>query len=142
VVSQSPCPAPPAKAPKLASSAGTLEASPVSQVVQYASRVPDASEGLCFKAAEDQLGHEYAWGDSAPKVAPIESIIKGIEDGVKGNPWVTKPESVKVYVENIMADHYLLMVETTCKGEYEEAPRSSINITIDKVMAQLQPAKQ
>lgn len=76
----------------------------------------------------------------AQKPLSADELVPALKTVVQSNQWVSRPDSVQVYVENITSTSILVSVEAFCKGSKEEPPRSSILVDIEKEAAILRSA--
>lgn len=77
----------------------------------------------------------------APKVTDLRELLDAVRRAVSKDEWVADPEGVKVYVQNIMPDYYLLLVQATCRGDLEEPVRTSLYVTIEDCIKELSSKK-
>jgi small conductance mechanosensitive channel len=70
----------------------------------------------------------------APASVPLDRLIESIREITKKNEWVVDPDSVNVFVQAIDPNYYLILVESLCKGQYEEPPRTSLFVDIWRVI--------
>jgi small conductance mechanosensitive channel len=73
----------------------------------------------------------------APKISGLKVLLNSVKEAVANDQWVVDPSSVRVYVQNIMPEYYLILVQATCKGDIEEPPRTSLYITIDECIQRM-----
>ncbi|MEM0287381.1 MAG: mechanosensitive ion channel family protein [Nitrososphaerota archaeon] len=73
----------------------------------------------------------------APASIPLDVLIPAIQEGIKKNEWVSRQDSVAVYVQNVTNDSFVLAIDAVCKGEFEDPPRSSIYIDTWKIVKAL-----
>lgn len=76
------------------------------------------------------------------KPVDMDLMMTVLRDVVVKNPWVTKPESVAINVENITPTDVIVVIDAVCKGAYEAPPRSSILIDIEKSLKTLKDNQQ
>ncbi|MDG6989218.1 MAG: mechanosensitive ion channel family protein [Nitrososphaerota archaeon] len=72
-----------------------------------------------------------------PKPVDTALLASTLHDVVVRNDHVSKPETVKVYFENITPTDVIVVIEAFCKGAYEAPVRSSILLDIERATAEL-----
>ena len=72
-----------------------------------------------------------------PKPVDTALLASTLHDVVVRNDFVSKPETVKVYFENITPTDVIIVIEAFCKGAYEAPARSSILLDIERATAEL-----
>ncbi len=73
-----------------------------------------------------------------PSSLDPELVIGKVEERIRKNQWVTKPDSVKVVIEAMGQNSYVIAIDAVCKGTFEAPPRSSILLELMKTMKELQ----
>ncbi|MDG6953302.1 MAG: mechanosensitive ion channel family protein [Nitrososphaerota archaeon] len=77
-----------------------------------------------------------------PKPVDAAVLASTLHDVVAKNAFVSKPDSVSVYVENITPTDVIVLIEAFCTGAYEAPARSSILLDIEKATAELKESQQ
>lgn len=73
-----------------------------------------------------------------PTLLEPETLISQLQEVVKKNEWVNKPDSVRVMVNAVASSSYVVTIDALCKGQFEEPPRSSILLDIMRTVKGLQ----
>jgi small-conductance mechanosensitive channel len=71
-------------------------------------------------------------------VEPL-GLIDRLEKTLPENPWVVRPELLRVQVNQATQTSYVISVDAMCRGSLEEPPRSSILIELMKAVKELKP---
>ncbi|PSN84053.1 hypothetical protein B9Q02_09900 [Candidatus Marsarchaeota G1 archaeon BE_D] len=67
----------------------------------------------------------------------LEFLLNKVKEAVQNNQWVANREKIEVNVEAITQNTVLLLIDAPCKGENETKARSSLLLSVHKVVSQL-----
>jgi small conductance mechanosensitive channel len=65
-----------------------------------------------------------------PATLDPQQVISAIESAVRANEWVTRPDSVKVMINQATSSVFVVTIDAWCRGALEEPARSSILIGV------------
>ncbi|MDG6913641.1 MAG: mechanosensitive ion channel family protein [Nitrososphaerota archaeon] len=76
------------------------------------------------------------------KPVDTAALATMLHEVVAKNAFVTKPDAVSVYFENITPTDVIVLIEAFCAGAYEAPARSSILLDIEKATAELRESQR
>lgn len=75
-----------------------------------------------------------------PPSVPPEILLPLLANGLASNPWIARPESLKVRVNQATQASYVISIDALCKGNLEEPPRSALLIATMRLVRPLLPS--
>ncbi|MDG6904381.1 MAG: mechanosensitive ion channel family protein [Nitrososphaerota archaeon] len=72
-----------------------------------------------------------------PNTIDPNVAIEALSETLKKNQWITKPESIVILINSTTPTSYIVSIDSQCKGNMEEQPRSSILLDVMQVVSKL-----
>ncbi|MHB1907472.1 MAG: mechanosensitive ion channel family protein [Nitrososphaerales archaeon] len=63
-----------------------------------------------------------------------QKAIQALSEAIKKNQWIVKPDSIIILINSTTPTSYVVSIDALCKGNMEEAPRSSILLDVMSVI--------
>ncbi len=57
-------------------------------------------------------------------------MIEAIRTRLAANPWVVRPDEMRIYLTSVTLTSSVIAVDALCRGSFEDGPRSSILLDI------------
>jgi small conductance mechanosensitive channel len=74
----------------------------------------------------------------APDLDPA-SVIEAIRTRLAANPWVIRPDEMRIYLTSVTLTSSVIAVDALCRGSFEDGPRSSILLDLRLAVNALRP---
>lgn len=75
-----------------------------------------------------------------PRSVDPEEFIPAVKERLKPLPFMVKEPEVKI--DEVAMDHYILLIDAYCKGQYEDTPKSEILKTLMALTKEVQVAQK
>ncbi len=62
-------------------------------------------------------------------------LLRSLQETIPRNPWVVRPDSVRVLVNQATASAYVISIDARCRGSLEEPPRSALLVEVMGLVA-------